>query len=724
MSGESEAALAQARALYLAGRYGEGERATAAAVAAHPEDPALWNIHGVMLRQLARPTEALAALDRAVALKPEETGARFNRGSVLMDLGEAGAGRDQFAALLAEAPQDPRPLLFLARAEAVLGETDAAEAHIRQALALAPHSSDAWRQLAELAGADGARAEGIVDEALAVLPDDQPLMEAKALTLRVSGQLGRAQAYLEALQARLPNAAWVQFHLGDLLAETDRAGGIAHLRRARAMAPGSLDNLMALIQALERTAGPDDGAALDEAHGLCAEALAMGGLRPGQTKGLRDVMIRVCDFASVEALGDLRATGRAWAKAGLHTALLKQMGRVWTDEDRHELMEQHRIWGRAVEARAAQTPLRRGPPRARDGTIRLGFMSSDLRRHPVSFFALPLFDHPDLRFEVYCYSFFRGPEDALQAHIAARASVFRWLPEVSAREAAQIIADDQLDMLIELGGSTLMNRLEVMAWRPAPRQASWLGYPHSAGLEAIDGFICDPISRPADPALLTETPMVMPKTWIAFSEAVFEGHPPIEAGLPEDRAGVLTFGTANAPHKYSPQVLAAWARITAAVPGARFAFIRPEAGSKVFQANVRAAFAAQGVAADRVEFHAVRGRHMGYYNGIDISLDAFPLTGGTTTAEAIWMGVPVVSLRGPAFYERLSASILTNAGLGDLVTDDVEGFEAAALALAADKPRRAALRAGLRDQIRQSPLGQTRQFAADFYAMIAKAVEG
>ena len=720
MSGEAD--LATARGLYLAGRYVEGERFAAEAVARHPDDPALWNIHGVMLRQLWRPAEALVALERAIALKPDEAGARFNRGSVLMDLGEARAGRDQFAALLAEAPDDPRRLLFLGRAEAALGETAEAEDHLCRALALKPDYAEAWLQLANLAATDAVRAEAILDEALVALPDDQKLLEGKATTLRTSGQIARARTFLEALETRFPQAAWVQFHLGDLVAEADRARGVAHLRRARALDPGNLDHLVALIQSLERTAGAEEGAALDEAHGLCAAALALGGLRPGQTKALRDVYIRVCDFQAIEALGDLRTAGRAWAKAELHTALLKQMSRVRTDADRHELLEQHRIWGRTVAARAAKSPLRRDPPREDDGTIRLGFMSSDLRRHPVSFFALPLFDHPDLRFEVYCYSFFRGEEDALQAHIAARASVFRWLPEVSAREAAQIIADDQLDMLIELGGSTVMNKLEVMAWRPAPRQASWLGYPHSAGLEAIDRFICDPISAPADPALLAETPMLMPNTWIAFSEAVFEGHPPIEDGLPEDRAGAVTFGTANATHKYTSEVFRTWARITAAVPGARFAFVRPEAGSTVFRANVLAAFAAEGVSADRVIFHAVRGQHMGFYNMIDISLDAFPLTGGTTTAEALWMGVPVVSLRGPAFYERLSASILTNAGLADLVTDDLAGFEAAALRLAADRPRRTALRVGLRDQIRQSPLGRTREFAADFYAMIAEAV--
>ncbi len=296
------------------------------------------------------------------------------------------------------------------------------------------------------------------------------------------------------------------------------------------------------------------------------------------------------------------------------------------------------------------------------------------------------------------------------------------MPDKSSREVAQTIADDQLDMLIELGGSTHMNRLDVMAYRAAPLQASWLGYPHSAGLSTIDYFICDPYSAPTDPALMIEKPLMMPHTWLALGRAVFGDGLPIAEGLPEDRNGYLTFGTANNPHKYSRAVLGAWARVVAAVPGSRFVFVRPEGSSATFRRNIVAEFAAHGVTEDRVVFHTVRGRHMPFYNEIDITLDPFPLTGGTTTTEALWMGVPVVSLRGEAFFERLSYSILSNAGLGDLVGADLEEYQAIALKLVADRERRRDLRLTLRDRIRNSPLGRTEAFARDFYDMIARAV--
>jgi predicted O-linked N-acetylglucosamine transferase (SPINDLY family) len=269
-----------------------------------------------------------------------------------------------------------------------------------------------------------------------------------------------------------------------------------------------------------------------------------------------------------------------------------------------------------------------------------------------------------------------------------------------------------------------MNKLEVMAFRSASIQASWLGYPHSAGLEAIDYLICDPHNVPPRPELLVEKPMLMPKSWIALGQRFFTDAVPIEDGLPEDRHGGLTYGTANNPHKYTREVLRTWARVVKATPGSRFAFIRPEGGSPSFRANIERQFAHEGVGAERIFWYVVRGAHLPYYNQVDITLDTFPLTGGTTTTEALWMGVPVVSLQGEAFYERLSASILTNSGVADHVATDLDGYVAIALDLAADRARRLDLRRTLRERMRQGPLGQTEQFARDFYDMIRRTVRG
>ena len=171
-------------------------------------------------------------------------------------------------------------------------------------------------------------------------------------------------------------------------------------------------------------------------------------------------------------------------------------------------------------------------------------------------------------------------------------------------------------------------------------------------------------------------------------------------------------------------MLNAWGRVLAAVPGSHFLFIRPEGSSSSFRENIRRAFAEHGVSGDRIEFEAVRGAHLPHYNRMDISLDTFPQTGGTTTCESMWMGAPCVSLVGPAPYERLSYSVLQNVGLPELCAWTVDEYVAVAAALGSDPQRIADLRAGLRARMRNSPLGQEQAWATDFYDAVEKAVTG
>ena len=210
-----------------------------------------------------------------------------------------------------------------------------------------------------------------------------------------------------------------------------------------------------------------------------------------------------------------------------------------------------------------------------------------------------------------------------------------------------MIADDDLDILFELGGTTYLNKLEVMAWKPAPIQVSWLGYPHSCGLSAIDGILVDPYLKPRDPTLLIEQPFQLAHSWVTLGAHGFNKSKHIVSSLPEERNCRITFGTMNNPAKYTRATLATWAEIVARVEGSRFLFVRPESGTPAFRQSMTRIFAQYGVSPDRLQFMAVRGTHLQHYNEIDISLDTFPQTGGTTTCECLWMGVPVVTLVGP-----------------------------------------------------------------------------
>ncbi len=302
----------------------------------------------------------------------------------------------------------------------------------------------------------------------------------------------------------------------------------------------------------------------------------------------------------------------------------------------------------------------------------------------------------------------------MHSRIAAHVDAFRHEPVMGNRDAAKLIAADQLDILFELGGSTHMNKLDVMAWRPAPRQASWLGYPHSAGLETIDRLLVDPYTRPAFPNLMMEKPFQLERSWVCMAAPGFGPLPEINPKSAEARKGFITFGTMNNPYKYNTELLRTWAQIMRAVPGSRFLFVRPEGGVPSFRRNLSKFFESEGVEARRLLFVPVRGDHLKHYNEIDIALDTFPQTGGTTTCETLFMGVPVVSLAGAALFERLSYSNLVNAGLPDLVAFSRQGYINLALKLASDKAWRDNFRMQARARIAANPLGKPDLFARDF----------
>jgi predicted O-linked N-acetylglucosamine transferase (SPINDLY family) len=715
-----------ARQLYQAGRFAEGEVWTARASARFPREAEFRNLRGVMLRRLKRLEEALAELEEAIKAAPQDTACQVNRANVLLDLRHGGKAEAAWTKLARQQPRNAEYQRQLGRALMMQGKVEPALVRFRQAVSLKKDMIEAWL---DLAGVMNERhrteeAEAVLDKALAANPGQPRLLEAKAIVMRRAAQPKRAEAYLQSLLPEFGDQAWLHHQLGLSLQDFDRVRANEHLARAIELAPDDVDYLMSRIESLERTRTGHEGTNIEEAYQLAKAALDRGMpvATPSSTKVMLEVLVRVAAFDEMAKLGDFRTRGRAWAESGRHAALMKQLSGVESAADHLELLEQHRIWAEPVEKAAAEAPIKHPPRRAPDGRIRLGLMSSDLRQHPVGYFALPLFQDVPEHFDLYCYSYYTGREDETQRYMTARSKAFRWKPEIRARDAAQMIADDQLDLLIELGGSTYMNKLEVMAYKPAARQASWLGYPHSAGLSQIDYLVVDPWVMPERPGLILERPLMLPNAWYPLGASAFRAEPAVNPEPPVARNGYVTFGTANNPQKYTPRGFETWARVLREHPTSRFLFVRPEGGAPSFCENIRARFAAHGVAAERIEFEAVRGAHMPHYNRIDITLDTFPQTGGTTTCEALWMGALCVTLVGDSVFERLSYSTLMNLGLGEFCARTHDEYVAIAAKLAADPARIAELRAGMRARMQASPPGQTRQWARDFYAAVARTV--
>jgi protein O-GlcNAc transferase len=714
-----------ARMVLQLGRPADAASHLAKARGLYKKDPELLNLSGIASKRLRNFDEALGFFDEAFKAEKTATAALANKTLLLVELRRSDDAVKSALTLKEADPQNPAAPRFLGNAYLQKGDLKNALRFFDEAVQLNPKDVISWidRIKADTDFERHDEAIKAVETAIRELPTEHRIIEARIMVYRRAGKFKEAENFLAERLQEAPDDAWAHFQLAETIARFDRERGNKHYKRAVELKPDDSVYWMNYANSLDRSRYGNEADHIQAGYEAVMKALTLGPLPSRYVRMARNILVRMGRFDIVKTLGSFRDLGRAWANESLHDALHYHLARVETDEDRYEILEQHRIWGRIELAKTKLNPLPKPALVKGRDKIRLGIMSSDLRHHPVSYFAMPLFDFIDRnRFEVYCYSWCRHDPDPIQQYIASRVNEFRWHKAIADRDAAELIAKDQLDMLFELGSSTDMNKLEVMAWNPAPLTASWLGYPHSAGLESIDYILVDPFINPPDPTLLIEKSFEMPKSWVAMGRLGFNEAEEIKPVIPSARKGYITFGTANNPYKYSPKVLSTWARVLKEVPESKFLFVRPEAGAAAFREFMTKAFVDEGVAADRILFEAVRGKHMRFYNEMDISLDTFPQTGGTTTCESIFMGVPVITLVGTAFFERLSYSNLSNAGLGDLAAFSHDDFVKKAVTLAEDTKRRTYLRSALRRQIKDRPLGQPEQFAKDFYDLVAKTV--
>ncbi len=686
------------------------------------KDFELANLLGVVLKRAGRFRQALSMFELARGLRPGNISAWVSTGNTWEILGnfkEAAAAFGQAARLK---PADAE--LWRLHGVALFNQSlhDEARRSLDKAASLAPGDSKTFASrvhvLLELDRKDEAVAA--IERFRSVRPDDH---EATVMLARMRFRANRVHEARELLgevlrvePGHLSANLLLGLTCGDGVSEDNRRIANEAFRRALEANPDSWKAAERLVDSLSRSRHDSEAEHLEAAYAVACELLRKHPAERFQTaRTLRTIFSRMMDLERMAATGRLGELLPQWQATDNFSAVHYELGQVQSIEDRVELVEWHRQWGRKVLSRVRPVTPAAMPPLAGGRKLRVGFMSSDLRDHPVGYFAYPLLSRYDRdRVEVYCYSFAQGQRSAAQAQMEKAVTAYRWWPGQGSAQVAEGIAADGLDILFELGGSTAMNKLDVMAYRPARIGASWLAYPHSAGLESIDYILVDPYIRPSDPRLLIERPFEMPETWVTVGSNNFR-EVPIAEGLPEDRRGRLTFGTANNPYKFTGACLDCWAAVLRRVPGSTFLFLRPEAAAPSFRANARAAFACRDVDPERIEFVGVRGTHMQHYNDMDIALDSLPHVGGTTTCEALWMGVATITLVGPGFPERLSYSNLSNAGLGDLAAFSPEEYVEKAAMLAEDRARRLVLRHGLRDMIRANPLGQVDRFVRNFY---------
>jgi protein O-GlcNAc transferase len=458
---------------------------------------------------------------------------------------------------------------------------------------------------------------------------------------------------------------------------------------------------------------------LDEAVAACRQAI---GIKPDYAEAYNNLGGALRDQGRVDEAVAMcrRAIGIRPDHAVIRSNLLFSLNYM-ADQTPEMLYAAHKAWDKAHAPALAGSDLCFPNPADLDRRLRIGYVSPDFREHSMSFFVAPLLaSHDSSAVETVCYA-----DVAREDHVTRqlRALADRWvnIRGLDTGAVVQQIRADKIDVLVDLAGHTNNNRLSVFARKPAPVQFTWLGYLNTTGLSAIDYRITDPVADPAGAENFhSETLVWLPRCFVCY-------RPPDQVGPvippPFRRLSHITFGSFNNIAKVGPQVVALWAHLLLAVPGSRLLLKTNALSSPAVRERIARMFAEKGIVNDRLtlEGWTKSPGHLDHYGRVDIALDPFPYNGGVTTCETLWMGVPVVTLRGDRPSARIGASLLDAVKLADLIADHPQAYVAIASALAHDENRLEALRAGMRERVRASSLCDAEGFAREMEAAYRRA---
>ncbi|KUZ15973.1 hypothetical protein WI69_07390 [Burkholderia diffusa] len=708
------------------------------AVGLRPDYPEAHNNLGNALRDAREPAAAMHSCARAIELRPGYAEAYNNLGNALLDLGEHAAAAASYAKAIEHHLQYADAYNNLGNALRMQEKHDDAADAYRRAIALQPGFRVAHQGLSATLLAAGDPLGAIEHAREGLDPGDAKAHCVLARLLQRMSNFDEALALFERAIAIDPANAQAWAWLGELRSQQGEYVKTLQLcRRAIELDPELADaynflgfayhnlNLLAASELSHRHAidlKPDDADAhhnlaavlfrlekLDEAmkHYEIARELGIDPLRLQMTLG--DIL-----WAKGDLAGALDAF-RAAIPHDLHRAYSRMMFNMSSSPafKPEEWVAEARRYGEHLsrDAQPFEHDRAQRVAQAQGRPLRVGFVSGDLRQHPVGVFLESVLARIDRsRIEPHAYVTF-VVEDDVTARLKPNFASWKKLTGLGREESAEVIRDDGIDILIDMAGHTNWSGLPIFAHKPAPVQASWLGFFATTGCREIDYFIGDPHTLPAGEAHhFTERPWRLPDSWLCFTPPAYD----VAVGpLPMAANGSVTFGCFGKMVKISDEVVALWSRILHALPDARLLLKAHELGAGDLGQATLDRFARHGVRADRLilEGGSPRAEYFDAYNRIDIALSPFPYPGGTTTAEALWMGVPVLGMKGSRFVTHICESMLHAAGMSEWIADDEAAYLAKAVAFARDRDRLAALRATLRERTLASPLCDASRFA-------------
>ena len=671
--------LAAALQLHKAGRLTEAEACYRRMLAVHPGHADAYSNLGVALKNQGKLDEAIAAYCKAICIKPDHVEAHSNLGNVLRDQGKFDEAVAAYREAIRISPDQARAYSDLGVALADQGNFDEAAAIYRKAISIKPDYAEAHFNLGNVLKDQGKLDEAVAAyrQAISIRPNLAVAQSNLGNTLLNQGNLDEAvAAYRRAIEI-MPTNAEVHYNLGNGLKDQGELdGAVASYRRSIILKPDHAGAHCNLAIALM------DQGKLDEAVAAYRQALV---LKP--------------DYADS------------------HSNLLFCLNYV-DDISNEEIYKESVCWNERHALRYRPSNVAYNNERRSDRRLRIGYVSPDLRTHSVAYFLEPLLQgHDRQAVEIFCYADVVQP-DSVTTRLQGLADHWLMTIGLSDDKLAARIRTDGIDILIDLAGHTAHNRLGVFAREPAPVQVTWLGYPNTTGLDAIDYRLVDAVTDPVGEAdaCASETLLRLPSGFLCYGGP--EGIPE-PADPPCLTTGTVTFGSFNNPAKVSPSTLDVWAKLLTRLPEARLLL----KGKSFANATTRALFIARlgerGVAPERVELVAWAPSniaHLALYERVDIALDPFPYNGTTTTCEALWMGVPVITLRGDRHAGRVGASLLSHGGLTDWIAGSVEDYVEIAVALAGNPSHLRDLRRSLRPHLKASPLCDSKAFAGQIEA--------
>lgn len=665
--------FAQAEQLRREGRHAEAEALCRQALAHDPRHGQSLNLLGILSLNGGRLDQAIDLFGRAASGAGPTPVFHNNLGAALREAGRNGEAAQAFRRAIAVKPDYGRALINLGQL-LIDSDPQGAAAAFRQALSHSPRDLEALFGLGVLLHRGGALDEALAlyERALAAAPDNAPLLENMSGLLLAQGRMPDAVAILERLLKLDPRGVrhWLNL-AGALNAQARGSEAVAAYRQAILLQPdnaGAFNGLGNLLANLGR---------LDESVAAYRRAVV---LDPDSFEARSNLLMTLHSLPGVSA-ADILAEAKAYGA---------------------------RIAPRPAPAFANT----RDPERA----LRVGFVSADLRVHPVGFFLeRVLAAHDKSQVEAVLYDDTQFP-DAQTERLRGLSAGWRSIAGKPDAEAARLIAADRIDILVDLAGHTGSNRLVLFGRRAAPVQASWLGYFGTTGVAAMDYVIADGVVLPVgDEAVFTETPVRLASPYLCWSppaEDVAAGPFPSLGGAP------VTFGCFNNRAKVTAEVVAVWAKIMGRVENSRLFLKSWSLGDPGNRAGLIEAFGAHGIAAGRLIFEGLSPRAEGLeaYNRVDIALDPFPFGGCTTTADTLWMGAPLVACKGTRWSGRMSETILSSVGLHDWVAPDLDAYVEMAVRAANGLAALSDLRAGLRARVAASPFCDGPRFARDIEA--------